>query len=471
MTPPKSSKISFAEKMGFGLGELGNNLFWQFFMYFQLFFYTDVFKIAEGVEAAAVAGHMFLVVKGVDAVVDIMVGVMADRTKTRWGKYRPYMLWGALPFTAAGLLAFTTPDLAGNSKLVYAYVTYTFLMMMYSFVSIPQNSLLGVMTDDGHERTILSKYKFLFAFTSGVIVQFATPILVKALGGDNTAKGYQLTVLVYGVVALFGFLIAFASVRERVSPPADQKPDLGQDAKNLVTNWPWLVLVAVTFPYILHIAIRSQSFVYYFKYLVKEWSVDLPFLGHRVFDYGTVMAIYLIMGTLLTIVGTLMVPTITRYLGKKGAMITLVGLSSMICAIYYIVPPTNVGLIMALQVAAALTLGPTSAVLWPMYADCADYSEWKNRRRATALVFAAAIFTQKIGWAAAADVQGRIMKATGYIPDSALTPDAVRGLLLTNTLIPAGFGILAVIVLFFYPLSESRLKTIESDLKARRQEA
>ncbi|MDX2188102.1 MAG: glycoside-pentoside-hexuronide (GPH):cation symporter [Opitutaceae bacterium] len=470
MTPPASSKVPFAEKMGFGLGELGNNLFWQFFMYFQLFFYTDVFKIAEGVEAAAVAGHMFLVVKVVDAVVDILVGIMADRTKTRWGKYRPYMLWGALPFTVAGLLAFTTPDMASNSKLVYAYVTYTFLMMMYSFVSIPQNSLLGVMTDDGQERTVLSKYKFLFAFTAGVIVQFATPILVKHLGGDNIAKGYQLTVLVYGIVAFVGFIVAFLSVRERVSPPADQQPNLALDGKNLVTNWPWLVLVAVTFPYILHIAIRSQSFVYYFKYLVKEWHVDLPFMGPQVFGYGTIMAIYLIMGTLLTIVGTLMVPTITRYLGKKGAMIACVGTSSVICAIYYIVPTSNVELIMALQVAASLSLGPTSAILWPMYADCADYSEWKNRRRATALVFAAAIFAQKVGWAAAADVQGKIMRATGYIPDSELTPQAVNGLLLTNTLIPAGFGLVAVLILLVYPLNQKRLQTIEDELRSRRQE-
>lgn len=465
------SSIPFLEKLGFGLGELGNNLFWQFFMYFQFYFYTDVFKIAEGVEAAAVAGKMFLYVKVVDAVFDVVIGVVADRTKTRWGKYRPYLLWGAIPFALAGLLAFSTPDLAHDMKLVYAYVTYTFLMMMYSLVAIPQNSLLGVMTDDTIERTVLSKYKFVFAFISGIVVQFCTPLLVKALGHGSDTKGYQMAVVVYGIIALAFFLLAFLVVRERVSPPPEQKSDLGKDFKQLASNWPWIVLCIATFASILHIAVRSGSFIYYFKYLVGTATVDTIFFGVHTFTYDQLMGAYMIFGTLCTIGGTFLVPTLTRIFGKRLLYCLLMGGSTLICVAYYFVPPTDVRTVFILQVFASLTLGPTSAVLWPMYADCADYSEWKNSRRATALVFSAAIMMQKLGWAVAADIQGSLMKASGYIPDSVLTAEATRGLLMTNTLIPGAFGLLAVVALLFYPLNERRLTEIETDLKARRAKA
>jgi len=469
MATSANSRIPMSEKLGFGFGELGNNLFWQFFMYFQLYFYTDIFKIAPGDRAAAVAGTMFLAIKVIDALFDVAVGVMADRTKSRWGKYRPYLLFGSIPFAISGILAFTTPDLAELPKLVYAYITYTFLMMMYSLVAIPQNSLLGVMTADNLERTILSKYKFLFGFSAGLIVQFFTPVLVKILGEGNQAKGYQLSVVVYAVIALIGFAVAFLVIRERVSPPADQKSDLKKDISDLSRNVPWLILSAVTLASVLHIAIRSGTFAYYFKYYVKDQTVDTLLFGTHHFAWETLMSGFFVLGTCVTMAGTAVVPTMTRLLGKRTLYCVLMLGSSVVCAAFYIVPADNVKTIFLLQVLGSITLGPTSAVLWPMYADCADYSEWRFNRRATGLVFSAAIMMQKLGWALAGFIPGILLTFFGYVADHQLTPETLRGLLMVNAAIPAVCGVLAAGLVLTYSLTDAKMKEIETDLKARRE--
>ena len=469
--PTPSPRIGLPEKLGFGLGELGNNLFWQFFMYFQLYFYTDIFKIAPGDKAAEVAGFMFFAVKIVDAAFDVVVGVVADRTNTRWGKYRPYLLWGALPFAIAGILAFTTPDLAAAPKLVYAYVTYTFLMMMYSLVAIPQNSLLGVMTADNIERTILSKYKFLFAFSAGLIVQFCTPLLVELLGKGSEPKGYQLTVLVYAAIALVCFAVAFLVIRERVAPPAGQKADLGKDFSDLSKNLPWIILSCATLASILHIAVRSGTYIYYFKYFVKDQTVDTICFGVRSFSWQHLMTGFFILGTATTIAGTALVPTFTRIFGKRLLYCLLMAGSSAVCVAFYFVPATDVKTIFLLQVLGSITLGPTSAVLWPMYADCADYSEWRFNRRATGLVFSAAIMAQKLGWAGAGWITGAILTVFGYIADTELTPETLGGILKVNTLVPALFGAAACVLIMVYSLTDKKMAGINADLQARRAKA
>ena len=473
-TPPPSAanaRIGLPEKLGFGLGELGNNLFWQFFMYFQLYFYTDIFKIAPGKNAAEVAGFMFFAVKIVDALFDVAIGVIADRTNTRWGKYRPYLLWGAVPFAVAGILAFTTPDLSAGPKLVYAYVTYTFLMMMYSLVAIPQNSLLGVMTADNIERTILSKYKFLFAFSAGLIVQFCTPLLVSLLGNGSEPKGYQLTVLVYAAIALVGFAVAFIVIRERVAPPAGQKADLKQDFRDLSKNIPWIILSCATLASILHIAVRSGTYIYYFKYFVKDQTVDTYFFGVHTFSWQHLMTGFFILGTATTMGGTAIVPTLTRIFGKRLLYCLLMGGSSAVCVAFYFVPATDVKTIFILQILGSITLGPTSAVLWPMYADCADFSEWRFNRRATGLVFSAAIMAQKMGWALAGWITGAILTIFGYIANTDLTPETLNGILKVNTLVPAAFGVVACVLIMLYGLTDEKMTEINRELQSRRAKA
>lgn len=468
-SPAPVSRVSFFEKLGFGVGELGNNLYWQFFMYYLLYFYTDIYKIAPGTEAAVVAGKMFFVVRFFDAIFDVIVGIVADRTQTRWGKYRPYLLFGAVPFGLAGVLAFITPNFDATGKLIYAYITYTFLMMVYSAVAIPQNSLLGVITPDSLERTSLSKYKFLFAFSAGLIVQYGTPRLVAYFGEGNAAKGYQLALFCYAVIAVVCFFISFFAIRERVSPPPTQKTNLRHDLKDVLTNVPWLILGAATLASILCIAIRGQTFIYYFKYYVKTQEVNTVFWGVRQFTADEMFSAFLVLGTIATITGTALVPFFSRLMGKKLLYCFLMVASSLVTAAYYLIKTDQVILIFACQILYGITLGPTSAVLWAMYADCADFSEWKHHRRATALVFSAAIMAQKFGWMFGGYIPGEMLSHFGYAADTALSSHTLEGILLMNTLIPAGFGFLAAGIMLFYGLSEKKMKVIEGDLIQRRQ--
>lgn len=463
------ARISVVEKLGFGIGELGNNLYWQFFMYYLLYFYTDIYKIAPGVNAAVVAGQMFFVVRFFDAIFDVLIGLIADRTKSRWGKYRPYLLFGALPFGLAGVLAFITPNFDASGKIVYAYITYTFLMMVYSAVAIPQNSLLGVITPDSLERTSFSKYKFIFAFIAGMIVQKGTPFLVKQWGQGDEARGYQMALFCYAVIAVVCFLLCFFAIRERVSPPAAQKTNLKDDFHDVLTNVPWLVLCVATLASILCIAIRSQTFIYYFKYFVRDHDVNTVLWGMQHFTADELLANFLILGTISTIGGTCLVPYFSRLMGKKFLYFFLMLSSSIVTAAYYFIRPDQIGLIFLLQILAGLTLGPTSAVLWAMYADCADFSEWTHYRRATALVFSAAIMAQKFGWMFGGYIPGRMLTSFGYSADKALSDHTLHGILLMNTLIPAGFGVLAGVIMLFYGLSESKMKQIEGDLIERRK--
>jgi GPH family glycoside/pentoside/hexuronide:cation symporter len=467
MTLP-SQKIPTGEKIAFGIGEFGNDLYWQVFSTFLLYFYTDIYKIAPGARAAVVAGLMFGIVRFWDGIFDVIVGLVADRTNSRWGKFRPYLLFGAVPFGVAGIVAFTTPDFSATGKIVYAYVTYTILMMVYSAVAIPQNSLLGVMSGDSQERTSLSKYKFTFAFLAVATVQYGTLKMVSHFGRGDQALGFQRTVLCFAIVAVVFFIFSFLFIRERVSPPPEQKPRLKDDFRDLGTNIPWIVLCVTTLASILSIATRSQTTIYYFKYYVKSWDFNTVFWGVRHIGYESLFADFLVLGTVVTILGTWMVPFFTRLVGKKKLYCILIGSSGVFTAAFYFIPASSVGLIFLLQILASITLGPTSAVLWAMYADCADFSEWKNNRRATALVFSAAIFAQKLGWTFGGVVPGWLLTKFGYVANTDLSPRTLHGILLINCVIPAVFAFVAAALVLFYGLDEAKLKTIETDLQARR---
>lgn len=470
---PKTEPLSFKEKLGFGLGDFGNNLFWQFFMYYVLYFYTDIFRIAPGAQAAIVAGKMFVVVRAADALFDVLVGVLADRTHTRWGKYRPYLLYGAIPFGISGILAFTTPDLETGTKIVYAYITYSLMMLVYSLVSIPQNALLGVLTPDSQQRTILAKYKFAFAFAAGLVVQFFTPILVRVFGTGqaNSATGYQGAVFCYAVLATVLLLVAFATTKERVSVPHTQRSSLKADFSDLLGNGPWLMLCVITLISIIAIAIRCGTIIYWFKYYVGEQAVNLLWLGTRRFSSEELLSAYLVLGTVVSIVGTLCVPYFTKRLGKRTLYALLMSGAGSLMIAYYFVRPEQITLIFLLQIPASLLLGPSSSLLWAMYADCADYSEWKNGRRATGLVFSAAIMAQKFGWTFGAALPLWMLATFGYASDAPLTAQALFGIKLVCTIIPGAFGLCASALTLGYSLSEKRLESIECELSKRREQA
>ena len=468
MSTPSFAKLTLREKLAYGCGDFASCLFWASFSNFLLIFYTDVFGIT-----AAAAGLMFMLTRIWDGVNDPIMGIIADRTQTRWGKFRPWLLWGCVPFGIVGVLLFTTPDLGPTGKLVWAYATYNFMMMLYTMVNIPYTALLGVITPDPVERTKVSSIKFVFAFGAGLVIKMTLPYMVDGFGGDaNPQRGWSLAFAVVAVVAVGFFLITFAGTRERVAPPPAQQTSVKQDLKDLFRNGPWLVLLGTTLTFILFISTRLTITAHYLKYYVGSQTVQLPWQdAPRALEFKDLWAAFGVVGDAGSIVGVLLVGWFAARVGKKAAFIALL-LASVACtAAYYWLPPSALGWIFALQFLGAVAGGPLAVLLWAMYADTADYGEWKNGRRATGLVFSASTMTQKFSWAVCGLIAGFMLTATGFVPNESQTPGVLHSLVLLMSLIPAALGIVAVVVVLFYPLHDRRVAEIESDLRARRGES
>ncbi|WP_415909022.1 MFS transporter [Oleiharenicola sp. Vm1] len=474
MSTPAASTASLGslplrEKLAYGCGDFASCLFWASFSNFLLLFYTDVFGIT-----AAAAGLMFLLTRIWDGVNDPIMGMVADRTQTRWGKFRPWILWGCVPFGVCGVLLFTTPSLGTTGKLVWAYVTYNFMMMLYTAVNIPYTALLGVITPDPVERTRVSSIKFVFAFGAGLVIKLTLPYMVDAFGdgGANPQRGWSVAFALVAAVAIGFFLVTFAGTRERVAPPAEQKTSVKQDVKDLFTNGPWLVLFATTLTFILFISTRLTITAHYLKYFVGAQAVQLPWQSApHTYEFKDLWAAFGVTGDAGSIVGVLAVGWFAARVGKKAAFIALL-LASVACnAVYYWLPPSALGAIFLFQFLSAVAGGPLAVLLWAMYADTADYSEWKHGRRATGLVFSASTMTQKFSWAVCGLFAGWMLTATGFVPNVAQTLQVRHGLVLLMSLIPAALGLVAVVVACFYPLHDRRVAEIEAELRARRAAA
>ena len=459
-------KLSFKEKFSYGFGDLASVLYWQTFMLYFTYFYTDVFLIP-----ASAAATMFLISRIWDGVNDPMMGIIADRTKTKWGHFRPYLLWLCVPFAAVGVLTFTVPDFSPDGKLIWAYVTFILIMMLYTAINIPYTALLGVISPDSNERTSVSSFKFLFAFSAGIIVSATLLPMVKAFGGENEAKGWQLSFVVYGIAAVIFFLIAFKGTKERVQPPKSQKSSVLQDLSELVTNTPWLVLLAGTITFILFVAVRGSVTVHYFKYAVGTQSLSLPFIGDGTYDFETLTSAFNTIGQISAFIGVLLVNWFAKRVGKKNAFMIIFVVAIFSTGIYYFLNPNQLGLIFFFQITGSMTGGPLSVLIWAMYADAADYGEWKKGRRATGLVFSASTMSQKFGWAFGAFVALNLMSQVGFSPNQAQSAESLNGLIALFSIIPAGFGILSTIIIFFYPLSDKRVDEIVAALAERRKAA
>jgi len=460
-----TQNLSFKEKISYGFGDLASVLYWQTFMLYFTYFYTDVFLIPAGAAAT-----MFLVSRIWDGVNDPLMGVIADRTKTRWGKFRPYLLWLCVPFAIVGVFTFTVPDFGLTGKLIWAYVTFIAIMMMYTAINIPYTALLGVISADSNERTTVSSVKFLFAFAAGIIVSATLLPMAKGLGGGNDAKGWQLSFIIYGLAAVIFFLIAFKGTRERVQPPKDQQSSVKKDLYELVTNKPWLILLATTITFILFVAVRSSVTVHYFKYVIGELDLTLPFLKNRTYNFETLTSAFNTVGQASSFIGVLLVSWFAKRIGKKKAFVTLFIVAIVSTAAFYFLSAKQIGLIFFFQITGSMTGGPLSVLLWAMYADTADYAEWKRGRRATGLIFSASTMSQKFGWAFGAFLALRLMSQVGFEANQAQTPESLNGLILLFSLIPAGLGVLSIILSLLYPLNDKRVEQIGADLTERRKE-
>lgn len=461
-----TQKLSMKEKLGYGFGDLASVLYWQTFMLYFTYFYTDVFLLPAGIAAT-----MFLISRIFDGVNDPLMGILADRTKTKYGKFRPYLLWLCVPFAIAGVLVFSTPNFGLNGKIIWAYSTFILIMVLYTGINIPYTSLLGVISADSKERTSVSSIKFIFAFAAGIIVSATLLPMARSLGGGNDAKGWQLSFVVYGIAAIAFFLIAFRSTRERVQPPKAQKTSIKRDLHDLITNRPWLILLLTTITFILFVAVRGSVTVHYFKYFVGEQTLNIPFLGSGTYDFVALASAYNTVGQISSLLGVFIVNWFAHVVGKKKAFVIFFIIAIFSTGIIYFFNPQQLGLIFFFQITGSMTGGPLSVLLWAMYADTADYGEWKRGRRATGLIFSASTMSQKFGWAFGAYVALTLMAQLGFQPNEAQSAESLRGLLLLFSLIPAGMGILSIILSIVYPLHEKRVKQISDDLYARRKES
>jgi GPH family glycoside/pentoside/hexuronide:cation symporter len=484
-------KLSLRERAFYGFGDLASCLFWMTIMTQLLFFYTDVFGLVP-----KAAGLMFLVSRVLDALFDVVIGMTADRTKSRWGKFRPYILWGAVPLAVSAVLAFTTPNFGDAGKLVYAYITFIAFMFLYSTVNIPYTALLGVISGDPVERTSASSFKFVGAYLGGFIVAATILPFAAHFGQGNAAKGWQTTIGIYGIAAVVLFLITFLSTRERIQPIAKEKTSIRNDLKDLSKNTPWILLFIVTILFILFVCIRMNVTTHYFKYYVGEQTSPLltqifnfllkyivnPLYGiigrqeialfeetHK-FGWATLASVFNVIGQGLSLIGVLLVPMFAKLVGRKSATAILF-IAALVCTgAFYFFKPENLMMIYIFQTIGSFVGGPISALLWVLYADTADYSEWKTGRRATGLVFSASIMSNKLGWAVGSMTSAFILDKTGFVANVAQNIDVLNGLKAMMSVIPVAIGVVALIILmFFYKLDETTMTKVKAGLEERRK--
>ena len=450
----QSGQLSFTEKLGYGLGDTASNFFFQTFNIFLLYYYTDVF----GLSAAAV-GTMFLVTKIVDAVSDPIMGVIADRTNSRWGKFRPYLLWAAIPYGVCGYLMFANPDFGQTGKLIYAYATYSLMMLAYTAINVPYSALMGVISPLSIERTKVASYRFICAFTAGwIIATFVTP-LKNLLGGGNEALGFQLTMAIFAVASILLFWVTFATTRERVAP-VQEETNIRLDLRAVMRNGPWIVLFLAAVFTLMNVAIRGASLLYYFKYYVGD---D----GTQIFLIFDKTAVFMSLGLITMLIGISLTKTLCDYFEKRSLLITLTVLNAITMAVFYVIPPDQYWLMVLFNCLGTLVIGPTPALVWSMYADTADYGEWKTGRRTTALIFSSLQFAQKLGLAVGAGLSGIILAMFGFVANEVQTEASLAGIRFLFSIMPAILALLGAASIYFYRINTKTIREFEQALAER----
>lgn len=436
--PSRLLHLSPTEKLGYGVGDLGFNLYWTTLGSFLAAFYTDVFGLT-----AATAGTMLLVTKIVDAVTDPLMGALADRTDSRYGKFRPYLLFAGVPMALCATLTFTTPALSDRGKLLWAYGTYSLMMAAYTVLNIPYSALSAVLTAKSQERTSLVSLRFGFAFLGAYLVNRFTLPLVECFGGGEPSVGWQRTMSLYGGLATLTFIVTFLTTKERISPPRNQRTTPLRDVLDLIASKPWVVLFFLAMIVMLTITTRGGSSYYYLKYYVGRPDLISSYLGWQAAAYAC---------------GALVAPLLVRNFDKARVLVVLLTLVGMLSVGLYWVPPSQTTWVFGLNIAISFALGPKSPLTWSMYADTADYNERRTGRRATAMTFSAATFAQKLGGALGAASMLWVLGALGYAANQAQSGASSVGIVLLHSVVPGAFALIAAVVAHLYPLRAQDLE-------------
>ena len=443
--------ISVREKIAYGLGDTASNIIFQTVMMFLLLFYTDVVGLSP-----AVVGTMFLFVRIIDAVTDPIMGNLADKTNTKWGQFRPYLLWLALPFALISILAFTTPDLTGNDKVIYAFVTYTLLMIAYTLlmiaytaINIPYCGLGGVITADAKERVTVQSYRFVFGMLGGVIVASATMPMVEWFGQGDTAKGYQLTMVAMSSLGVVLFLLCFLGTKERVKPPENQDSSMKENLQSLWKNDQWRILCLASLYLLTGQVLRLTLAVYYVKYFLDREDLITPFLT---------------LGVVASMIGSAVAQPLAKRVCKIKAYIALQTISAVICLASFLISPDQIIIAFVAFIAWKFFLDMATPLLWAKMADTIDYGHKKTGIRVTGLVYSGVIFFIKMGIAIGGALAGWLLTFYGYQADIEQSETTKQGLLLSFTVLPALGSFAVAWVMRKYTLTERKVVKIQAEL-------
>jgi glycoside/pentoside/hexuronide:cation symporter, GPH family len=473
-----SQKLSVSEKIGYSLGDLAANLVFQTLITYIAYFYTDIYGLETNHASA-----LILTVGLVAAFVfNPVIGAIADRTISKWGKFRPWILWTAIPLGVMALLAFSTPDFSYRGKIIYAIITYTLLLLLYAANNLPYAALSGVITGDMKERNSLSAYRFVAVMFAQFFVQvFMLPIIVSAGGGDK-AIGIEKVMTWLAIIGIIMLLITFFTTKERIVPKLEQKSSIREDLADLVKNKPWIIMLTLTTLVFITLAMKGGAYVYYFKNYVDSNALTvfiLPVLdflsaiGVNFFGEDPVSAgfgLFNAGGIIFMIMGITLSKRFADNYGKREVFGVALFISTLFLIAFFFFSKTSIALIFTAQVLHGFFYGITIPLLWAMIADVADYSEWKNNRRATAIIFSAMMVGLKVGLSVGGSLLTLILGLFNYIPnsDAAQAESAIQSTKLLVSIFPAVPFLVGVALLFLYEIDKKMENTIEADLKARR---
>ena len=480
-------RITVAEKIGYSLGDLSANLIFQTLMTFLAFFYTDVYKIPPATASAIIfSGGM------IGAFFNPVMGVIADRTNTRWGKFRPWILWTAVPFGIIAILAFSTPNFSPGGKIAYALITYISLVIVYSANNLPYASLSGVLTGDMAERNSISSYRFVAVMVAQFIVQSLLLPLVLILGDGDKTKGFQNTIGLFAITGVIFFVITFLTTKERIVPKPEQNSSIKQDLSDLFKNKPWIAMLVLTIFIFITLSLKGGMYVFYFKNFLSEqhladflenigfnrligglnnllteiglvgftWPKDAPTSAFSLFNAG---------GIIMMIVGITFSKKLADKYGKRDVFGTSLFLSALCLLMFYFYGPQSIALVFITQLVHGYFYGISIPLLWAMIADVADYSEWKNNRRATAIIFSAMIFGLKAGLSVGGALVAGILATYGYNEQLVVqSPDTLNGIKLSLSVFPTLTFCVSIACLFFYEINKKKEIHIQEELSSRR---
>jgi len=473
-----SQKLSVVEKFGYSLGDLAANLVFQTLMTYLAYFYTDIY----GLNATDATAIMFIVGTVAAFGFNPIIGALADRTNSKWGKFRPWILYTSIPLGVISVMAFSTPNFSYDGKVIYAVITYTLLLLLYASSNLPYSALSGVITGNMKERNSISSYRFVAVMFAQFFVQvFMLPIIIYAGAGDK-AIGIEIVMTWLAIIGTIMLLITFFTTKERIIPTEEQKSSVFEDLKDLITNKPWLIMLILTTLTFISLAMKGGSYVYYFENYIDEsrltvfispildylTSIEINFFGNDPVSAG--FGLFNAGGIIFMIFGIGLSKALADRFGKRNIFALFLFISTIFIILFYFFDKSSVELMFGSQILHGFFYGITIPLLWAMIADVADYSEWKNNRRATAIIFSAMMVGLKLGLTIGGGLVVQILGNYGYEANKELAQSeyVIHGVKLLVSIYPAIPFVIGIALLYFYEINKKMETQIEIDLRDRR---